>query len=453
MRWRWVALMLIAGLGTLPSCAASSKAPGRPRHVTAAAWTAFAYVHWDAPSRSGDSPLASYRVVAKPGNATAVVPATQNWAVVQELRLGSTYNFEVTALNAKAKVGASSTSSDVTLALPVIHVTENHLVDANGNTVRLFGADRSGTEYSCVIGGTVGAGIFSGPSDAASIAAMASWRINAVRVPLNEDCWLGINGVNPKYSGRNYRDAIAAYVKLLNKAGIVAILDLHWNAPGNVLSQGQQVMADADHSPAFWTSVATTFLDTPGVMFDLYNEPKDVSWACWKSGCVGPGGWRTAGMQMLINAVRLTGATQPIIAAGLNYANDLSGWLAAGLTDPLHQLVAGLHMYDSGAHGYCNTPSCWSATVSPVAAHVPVMTTELAEFDQRSTFIKGYMDWAEGQAVVGRNISYAAWSWDVALGVGGPSLVSSYDGTPTAFGSGYRGYLQGLWERGEVLEG
>ena len=24
---------------------------------------------------------------------------------------------------------------------------------------------------------------------------MKAWNINAVRVPLNEDCWLGINGV------------------------------------------------------------------------------------------------------------------------------------------------------------------------------------------------------------------------------------------------------------------
>ena len=453
MRWQWLTLVLLVGLAALPACSASSNAPGRPRHVTAAAWTSFAYVHWDPPARSGDSPIASYRVVAKPGNATAVVPATQNWAAVDELRLGSTYNFQVTAVNANSREGASSGSSGVTLAPPVIHVSENHLVDANGQPVRLFGADRSGTEYSCVIGGTGGAGIFSGPSDATSIAAMASWRINAVRIPLNEDCWLGINGVNPTHGGKTYRDAIVAYVKLLNKVGIVGILDLHWNAPGTALSQGQQVMADADHSPAFWTSVATTFLDMPGVMFDLYNEPKDVSWTCWKSGCTAPDGWQTVGMQPLINAVRATGATQPIIAAGLNYANDLSGWLAAGLTDPLHQLVAGLHMYDSGAHGYCNTPTCWNATVAPVAAHVPVITTELAEFDQRSTFVTGYMDWAEGQAAAGHNVSYAAWSWDVALGVGGPSLVASYDGTPTAFGSGYRSYLQGLWQRGEVQEG
>ena len=36
--------------------------------------------------------------------------------------------------------------------------------------------------------------------------------INAVRIPLNEDCWLRIYGVKPAYSRSNYRSAIADYV-------------------------------------------------------------------------------------------------------------------------------------------------------------------------------------------------------------------------------------------------
>ena len=50
-----------------------------------------------------------------------------------------------------------------------------------------------------------GWGFSDGPTDAASIAAMKAWHINAVRVPLNEDCWLGINGVKPQYGGAPYR--------------------------------------------------------------------------------------------------------------------------------------------------------------------------------------------------------------------------------------------------------
>ena len=81
-------------------------------------------------------------------------------------------------------------------------------------------------------------------------------------------------------------------------------------------------MADADHAPAFWSSVARAFVADPAVIFDLYNEPNSISWPCWLHGCVLPEGWRTAGMQTLVDAVRSTGAEQPIIAANPPYATS-----------------------------------------------------------------------------------------------------------------------------------
>ncbi len=86
-------------------------------------------------------------------------------------------------------------------AAPWIGVRGNHLIDGRGETVRLLGVNRSGAEYECVEGD----GIFDGPTDRASIRAMKSWHINAVRLPLNESCWLGINGVDPALSGATYR--------------------------------------------------------------------------------------------------------------------------------------------------------------------------------------------------------------------------------------------------------
>ena len=83
--------------------------------------------------------------------------------------------------------------------------------------MRLRGVNRSGAEYACAQGW----GFFDGPSDSASVAAIASWKANAVRVPLNETCWLAINGVKPAYSGDNYRRAISDFVGRLNRAGLV----------------------------------------------------------------------------------------------------------------------------------------------------------------------------------------------------------------------------------------
>ncbi len=70
---------------------------------------------------------------------------------------------------------------------------------------------------------------------------MAKWNVNTVRVPLNEDCWLGINGVKSAFSGARYRTAIDSYVQRLRGAGIFTILDLHWSAPGAPSTFGQGI--------------------------------------------------------------------------------------------------------------------------------------------------------------------------------------------------------------------
>jgi hypothetical protein len=313
-----------------------------------------------------------------------------------------------------------------------VHVNGNRLVDQNGTPVRLLGVNRSGSEYACAQGW----GIFDGPTDAASITAIASWHVNAVRVPLNEDCWLGINGVNPSYGGANYRSAIGGYVSRLHAAGLIAVLDLHWNAPGTTLALGQQVMADADHSPAFWSSVATYFLNDPAVVFDLYNEPHDISWTCWRDGCTTSGGWQAAGFQSLVNAVRATGATQPVLVGGNGWAGDLSSWLTYRPPDPANQLAASVHLYNFSS---CTTQSCWASNIAPVAAVVPVVSGEIGENDCAHGFIDTYMAWADTAGV-----SYLGWTWDTWDCKSGPALISGYDGTPTNFGIGFRDHLASL---------
>jgi endoglucanase len=309
-----------------------------------------------------------------------------------------------------------------------LRVFGNHLLNAAGQPVRLLGVDHSGTEYACIQGW----GIFDGPSDASGLAAIASWHANAIRVPLNEDCWLNLNGVKPGYGGAPYQNAVIGYVGRIHQAGLYAILDLHWNAPGSNQATGQQVMADADHAPAFWQSVAAAFKNDPAVVFDLYNEPHDVDWACWLGGCTTPG-WQTAGMQDLVNAVRSTGATQPVMLGGLQWANDLSQWLTHRPVDPANALVASFHLYNFNG---CVTIACWTNQISPVAGQVPVVTGELGENDCAHGFIDQYLPWADAHG-----ISYLGWTWNVWDCRSGPALIANYNGMPTAFGQGLRDHL------------
>ncbi|HEX6538953.1 MAG TPA: cellulase family glycosylhydrolase [Candidatus Dormibacteraeota bacterium] len=321
-----------------------------------------------------------------------------------------------------------------------IRVSANHLINGAG-TVVLRGVDRSGTEYACVQGW----GLFDGPSDAASVQAIKSWGTNAVRVPLNEDCWLGINGVPAAFAGSNYITAIVNYVNLLNQNGLYAILDLHWSAPGSTKATGQQPMPDQDHSPAFWTSVASTFKGNPAVVFDLFNEPYPdnngdtaAAWSCWKNGgtCSGVS-YQVAGMQELVTTVRNAGAPNVIMLGGVQYSNALDGWLANEPSDPRAQTAASFHNYNFNA---CSSTTCWNNVIAPLARSVPVITGEFGENDTAGTFMTSWMSWADSEGV-----SYLAWTWDTWGCSGGEVLITDYSGTPCqSDGTVYQQHLLSL---------
>jgi len=120
----------------------------------------------------------------------------------------------VAAVIAASAVAARDGTPAGAVARFGLRVSGNHLISlAGGAPVRLLGVDRSGAEYECTNAGD--STVFDGPTDAASIRAITNWHADAVRVPLNEDCWLGINGSAPRLSGSAYRRAVQRYVAAL----------------------------------------------------------------------------------------------------------------------------------------------------------------------------------------------------------------------------------------------
>jgi endoglucanase len=354
---------------------------------------------------------------------------------------------------ASPAVGTASVTAAPGARAPQLHVSGNKLVDAGGAQVVLHGVDRSGTEYMCVQGN----GIFDGPFRKASVEAMRRWDVNAVRVPLNEACWNAESYVNPAYAGATYRNAIRRYVNLLNANGMVAVLDLHWTdgaytGPSAGCSSAEAVcqkpMPDAAQSIPFWTSVAKTFKGNDAVIFDLFNEPyperatggsEAEGWRCWLHGgndCVGIS-YKVAGMQPLVSAVRKTGARNVIMLGGLEYANDLTQWLAHKPADPDHNLAASWHSYNFNT---CSTKACWISQIAPVIRKVPVIAGEIGENDCADTYISPLMRWLDH-----KHTSYLAWAWNADFNCSsGPGLITSYAGHPTGYGTGYRRHLRHL---------
>ncbi|MFJ1968474.1 cellulase family glycosylhydrolase [Streptomyces sp. NPDC087903] len=333
---------------------------------------------------------------------------------------------------------------------PALRVSGNKLVDAGGRTRRLLGVNRSGGEFMCV----QGYGIWDGPVDDAAVQAIADWHANTVRIPLNEECWLGLSNIKPEYAGANYINAVKDLVARVEAHGMTPIVELHWsygqytgNSAGcsDVHATCQKPMPDMRYSPSFWSSAANTFKNDPAVVFDLFNEPYPdratstaaQAWQCWRDGGTCPGiGYEVAGMQDLVDAVRATGAKNPVLAGGLAYSNDLSQWLTYRPTDPAGNLVAAYHVYNFNT---CANESCWNSTLAPVAAQVPLVAGEIGENTCSHGFVDQVMKWFDDRA-----LSYLGWTWNTWDCSSGPSLISDYDGTPTSYGIGLRDHLRAL---------
>ncbi|MDQ1683686.1 MAG: endoglucanase [Frankiaceae bacterium] len=330
---------------------------------------------------------------------------------------------------------AGATTS-ISMAPPALHVSGKHLVTSANTVVVLRGVNRSGPETSCL--GTGRSSFFYGPTDDASAQAIRSWRANMVRIPINEDCWLGRNGLPASLTAIDYRNQIARYARTLIRNGLYVTLDLHFAEVNGAASKTFAPMADSAYGPVVWKSIATTFKNDPDVFFDLYNEPH-VSWSCWKNGCVdATNGTKYAGMNTLIAAVRSTGARQPVVVSGASWGNDLSGWLLNRPTDALHQVVAAAHVYrDSG----CVLVSCLNARMAPVAMQVPLTITEFGDDQPDGWLLSALPSWADPLGV-----GYLAFTWNsMAPGATttGFHLIADYAGTPTTTGAVFRQHLLG----------
>ncbi|MBK5231990.1 MAG: cellulase family glycosylhydrolase [Thermoleophilia bacterium] len=354
-------------------------------------------------------------------------------------------------------------ASPAAAATPNLEVDGNRIRDVKtGNEFIPRGVNWPSFEYACVQGW----GYANEGANPDTAQAMLDWNINTVRIPLNQDCWLGDDGLPdneeypepPDLTATGYRDAVGDFVDDLTDAGLVVVLDLHWTGQDGTVADGLRPMAD-NRSDDFWASAANRFKTNDAVIFDLFNEPHSrwdpvahdwaflQSWSCWRGGgCEAPdqadtdlpvtgAKYTTVGMGTLLAAVRGTGASQPVILSGLDYANDLSKWSERAPADD--QLIAGFHNYPGQD---CDDAACWVGEIETVAAEHPVITAEFGQSDCQADHIERYMKWADV-----RGIGYLAWAWWVLPeeGCTNYALITDLNGTPTpTYGAHFREHLE-----------
>jgi endoglucanase len=326
--------------------------------------------------------------------------------------------------------------------VPGVRVSGNHFVDANGAIIQLRGVNVSALEFVAAQGWNP-ADPWGGVSP--HWEAMKSWRVNTVRIPLNEASWLGYkcataNGeIRDPDPGHNYQKTVEHTVDEATKAGLYVILDLHWTAPHNFCPLAQNPMADEENSIRFWSQIATRFKNRDNVLFELFNEPflwwltsGETGWGVLRDGgtitqyVTGDGAkyqvpynWKSAGMQQMLDAVRSTGATNAVLIGAPSWCQDLSDWAKFRPTDPLKQIAAVWHAYpnsDTSGDPKAAEPKfgavAYHWTQSVIDAGYPVVISEFGDHNAPGTrdapFVSKLLPWADKAGA-----SYLGWTWNV----------------------------------------
>jgi hypothetical protein len=267
--------------------------------------------------------------------------------------------------------------------------------------------------------------------------AIQDWHANIIRLPLSQDRWFG-KAPEQKDGGVAYRALVRRVVDTCASQSCYIILDLHWsdcNEWGTNI--GQHSMPDLN-SLAFWKDFAPVYANQPAVLYDLYNEPHDVSWEVWlKGGWITdkpnrrrsgpPRTYQSVGMQTLLDAVRATGARNVVIAGGLDWAYDLSGILEGRqLSDRRgHGVIYANHCYDNKG----DSVYTWIAKMEKATAKLPVIVSEFGGNSGPSRRVPAD-NWLLHvmQALAEHQWSWTAWDLHRTAA---PALISDWNYTPS----------------------
>ncbi len=312
---------------------------------------------------------------------------------------------------------------------PELHVEGRRVLDATGKEVWLQGVNAGGLETL--------------PQDRhvmrSAQVGVDDWKASVIRLPVSDDFWFGRSPYQHD-GGKAYRELIDNIITLVANRRAYLLLDLHrFRAP-----QPEHV--------EFWKDAAARYKNHPAVLFDLFNEPHDISWEVWRDGgfvtepktktdegavlsdadkAKSPPGFQSPGMQALLNTVRETGARNIVVAGGLAWAADLSG-VAKGYA--LEDKSGNGVMY--GWHVY-NWHKNWEGAVLGAAEKYPIFVGEVGADVKKMDFIPAAAQedpytWVPDMLgfIQQHKLHWTAWCLHPAAT---PLLISDWNYTPTPY--------------------
>ncbi|MCG3147572.1 MAG: hypothetical protein PCFJNLEI_01012 [Verrucomicrobiae bacterium] len=325
---------------------------------------------------------------------------------------------------------------------PELRVVGNELHTAAGQPVWLQGLSVDSLQWSAT-GDRIVTSIVVG---------IEQWKANCIRLAVTENFWFGRSDFQ-KDGGKRYRQVIDSAVNTAAARGAYLVIDLHrFRAPTR------------DHLE-FWKEVAAQYKNHPAVMFDIFNEPHDITWEVWRNGGEVTDKvkrkegvavenkdelrrFQAVGMQELVEAIRAVGAKNIIIAGGLDWSYDISGILKGfALEDKTGNGI----MYSTHVYPW---KSDWQNKFLVVAEKHPLFLGEVGAIRAWEDFsfigpsqrypLEG---WAEDVVALiqKHKLNWTAFSFHPTCG---PPIITGWDYNPTPFWGVYVKRALG----GEVFE-
>ncbi len=194
---------------------------------------------------------------------------------------------------------------------------------------------------------------------------MRQFGADSVRIQVAQD------GMDPQgqYFTPEFRDRAIGAICAARGAGLTVIVSVQDEPQTGARDVATDLPSYA--TQRVWRELAPVFGQDRGVLFELFNEPHigrqadvPVSTADWQA-------WASA-MNDTIHLVRTLGASNVLVADGLEYAEELAG--APQLDDPLHQVIYAAHPY---AHNEADqTEAVWKNKFGDFSQTSPVMISE-----------------------------------------------------------------------------
>ncbi len=267
-----------------------------------------------------------------------------------------------------------------------------------------------------------------------TVVGIEEWKGNAIRLPVSDDYWFGRKGQSD--GGKSYRDIVDQVITLASNRGAYVVLDLH------------RYRAPKPEHLEFWTDAATLYKNHPAVIFDLINEPHDITWEVWRNGgFVGEkkdadqaaflspeekkklDGFESPGMQAMLDTVRATGARNIAVIGGLDYAYDLSG------------ITNGFALEDKSGNGIMYASHVypwkkgWQKMLLDAAARHPILLGEVGADAVKMTFMPAEQQedaetWVPDMLglIQKHKLNWTGWSFHPSAS---PRMLLDWDYTPT----------------------